>query len=130
VKPFMFREVVRTHPWVGLWTLFVWVCAMGAFFSSMSFLSAQTPAEVNSPGQEVMPPEWPAGVNNHGTYYHWWTIGQRPGFFAVSIAVMVWGVVTAIRAAIRNAKLRHPASAPDRQQPCGPKTGRTPAVGR
>src|SRR5688572_419352 len=50
----------------------------------VNFVAAVTP---HADGR--IPAEWSGGVMNHGAYYRWYTIQDRPYFFAVSLVGLV-----------------------------------------
>gem|GEM_PF-5494288 len=54
----------------------------------VSFLDAVTPEQANA-NNLPLPTGWTAGVMNHGSYYHWWTIQERPILFALSVFLLV-----------------------------------------
>ena len=55
----------------------------------LSFLVAQTPSEAITAGRPPMPPDWEAGVFNHGSYYPWYTIRSHPFLFALSVGSLI-----------------------------------------
>jgi hypothetical protein len=57
-------------------------------FSTVSFVDAITPEQANADNMPL-PSGWTAGVMNHGSYYKWWTIQQRPILFGVSLFILV-----------------------------------------
>ena len=61
---------------------------MPSFFSVVFFCNAVTPENSNG----SIPATWSAGVNNHGTYFEWYTISDRPILFAVSVCALVMSV--------------------------------------
>lgn len=68
---------------------------MACFLSVFSFLAAVTPEQ--SGGK--MPANWSAGVMNHGHYYEWYTIADRPRLFTgsciglVASTLYLWGSI-------------------------------------
>lgn len=74
MKPFAHRA------WVIVTATLAMLIGFPSFFSVISFLNAVTPEEA---GKHV-PAHWSAGVRNHGVYYEWYTISDRPVLFVVS----------------------------------------------
>jgi len=90
-------DPVRGNGWFGLWALAAWMFTLAGFFCVISFLSAELPRQINPPPGVVVPAQWPAAVRNHAEYYLWWTVPQRPLLFAVWLAALLYGPVTAFR---------------------------------
>ena len=62
------------------------------FLAIVSFLFAKSSRVIGAEGGT--PPEgWPAGVYNHGHYYGWWRISDRPDLFALSVVVFRMGTL-------------------------------------
>lgn len=76
-------ESVRKHAVISGLQLLASLLAMASFFSTNNFLHAVTPEQARADGNPL-PAGWTAGVMNHGSYYHWWTIQERPILFGVS----------------------------------------------
>jgi len=58
--------------------------AFPASFSTINFVIAVTPEQANA-NNLPLPLGWTAGVMNHGSYYRWWTIQEKPLLFALSV---------------------------------------------
>jgi len=71
-----------------------------AFFAAVSFYNAYTPQEALARYGSPLPEGWPAGVNNHGSYYKWWTNEQKPVLSALSVVTVVVGVLFLIASAL------------------------------
>jgi hypothetical protein len=71
------------HPVLAPVQVFVFFISMLAFLSTESFTSAVTPQQARA-ANRPLPPGWTAGVMNHGSYYNWWTIDQRPALYWLS----------------------------------------------
>ena len=65
-----------------------------SFYAVVSFASAEPAGSIRARGNDI-PSDWTAGVSNHGSYYRWWTIGERPIFFVLSVLGLVVGAVPA-----------------------------------
>jgi hypothetical protein len=63
-----------------------------SFFSVVSFAAAEPASVIRANGYDV-PPDWTAGVMNHGSYYRWYMIRERPVFFGLSVIGLILGVV-------------------------------------
>ena len=72
--------------------VFAFIIALPAFFTTVSFTAALTPDEAIERGKPL-PPGWTAGVMNHGEYYRWWTIREKPLLFGISLFALVAGVL-------------------------------------
>jgi hypothetical protein len=79
---------LRKHPVLSAAQVVAFLIALPAFFSTVSFMDAVTPEQARADNLPL-PPGWNAGVMNHGSYYHWWTIQDRPLLFGVSIFCLV-----------------------------------------
>jgi len=66
---------------VILLTLAGW---MAAGIVTINFMVAVTPEEARAKNLPL-PSGWTAGVWNHGSYYQWWTIQERPLLFGISV---------------------------------------------
>jgi hypothetical protein len=90
-------ESFRKHPILSVTQIVAFLVALPAFFATVSFLNALTPTEAVEKYAQPLPVGWAAGVMNHGQYYHWWTIQQRPFMFAASLLLLtaavlfIWG---------------------------------------
>jgi hypothetical protein len=85
-------DSLRKHPVLSAFQAVAFLIALPAFFSTVSFMNAVTPAQALADGSPL-PSGWSAGVMNHGSYYHWWTIQERPLLFAVSVSCVVASVL-------------------------------------
>jgi hypothetical protein len=89
---------------VILLTLVGW---MAAGITTINFMVAVTPEQARAKNLPL-PSGWTAGVWNHGSYYHWWTIQERPFLFGISIfylfacILFFWGREFWIRRLPRN----------------------------
>jgi len=87
----------RKRPFVSVAQVLAFLVALPAFFSTVSFTDALTPDQAIAKYEMPLPPGWTAGVMNHGRYYRWWTIQDRPVLFAASIfffaspMLFIWG---------------------------------------
>ena len=63
-----------------------------SFASVVSFLEAKTPSQFAEDGYRI-PPDWSAGVANHGRYREWWTIADHPVLFVASVVGLVGGLL-------------------------------------
>jgi hypothetical protein len=90
-------DPARGNGWFALWAFAAWLFTLAGFFCVVSFLSAERPGQINPPPGVVVPAQWPAAVFNHGQYYLWWTVAQRPFLFGVSLAALLYGPVTVVR---------------------------------
>ena len=82
-------ETRSRYIWLSVAQVLCCLLTFPAFFSVVSFLAAETPEQALDKGQKPLPAGWSAGVMNHGEYYHWWTISQRPVFFAFSLGALI-----------------------------------------
>jgi hypothetical protein len=88
----------RKHPVLSATQVFASLVALPAFFSTVSFMNAVTPEQARADSQPL-PPGWSSGVMNHGSYYHWWTIQEKPFLFGISIfclavsLLFIWGSI-------------------------------------
>ncbi|HLX68376.1 MAG TPA: hypothetical protein VKV04_02005 [Verrucomicrobiae bacterium] len=83
----------RKHPRLCVAQVFAFLIALPAFFSTVSFSSALTPGQAIAEYNKPLPPGWTAGVMNHGGYYRWWTIQQRPVLFGASVIFLAVGML-------------------------------------
>jgi hypothetical protein len=83
---------LRKHPVLAVFQVVAFLIALPAFFSTMSFVGAVTPEQARADGLPL-PPGWKAGVMNHGSYYLWWTIQERPFLFGISVFFLVTGLL-------------------------------------
>ena len=72
-----------------LFRFVVLVAGLPCFLSVVSFAVAVTPAEAVEKHSKPLPEGWTAGVMNHGKYYQWWPIGERPFLFTISWAGLI-----------------------------------------
>jgi hypothetical protein len=84
---------LREHPLLCVAQVLAFLIALPAFFSTMSFTSALTPEQVVAEFNKPLPSGWTAGVMNHGDYYRWWTIQERPILFGISVFFLVVGII-------------------------------------
>ena len=91
--PSQLLKSVKKRPWLSLGQILAAVISFPAFFSTVSFLVAITPEEALARGGATMPTHWEAGVMNHGEYYQWYTIGNHPFFFALSLTALVCSIL-------------------------------------
>jgi hypothetical protein len=76
---------LREHPLLCVTQVLAFLIALPAFFSTMSFTSALTSEQAVAEYNKPLPSGWTAGVMNHGDYYRWWTIQERPILFGASV---------------------------------------------
>jgi hypothetical protein len=103
----MFSQRIRNR--LHLATIFMvvgWV--FPSFFSTMSFFAAETPEEARAQGMNL-PSDWDAGVRNHGKYYRWWSISDRPFLFACSIGGLATGLASIWMHGIKETRRRREA---------------------
>jgi hypothetical protein len=81
--------IFRKHPLLSAAQVVAFVVALPAFFSTINFIVAVTPEQA----RDALPAGWSAGVMNHGDYYHWWTIQERPYFFGASLFCLVMSLL-------------------------------------
>ena len=92
-------SVLRRRPWVLALSIAAVAAMYPCFFSVVSFTSALSPEEAIEKWNKPLPPGWTAAVMNHGQYYRWWPIHERPVLFSVSLAGLIvsvgwlWGVL-------------------------------------
>ena len=79
----MFKRLF-VHVFKVLVILLLLVGYMLAGISVISFMAAVTPEEARAKNLPL-PSGWTAGVWNHGAYYHWWTIQEKPLLFGISV---------------------------------------------
>jgi len=85
-------ESFKRRPLLSILQLVSAVIMFPAFFSVVSFFVAETPQQAARLGHPL-PKGMSAGVMNHGKHYPWWTITQRPWFFALSAAVLATALI-------------------------------------
>src|SRR5438552_15713692 len=89
----------RKRPFVSVAQVLAFLVALPAFFSTVSFTGALTPDQAVAKYEMALPSGWTAGVMNHGRYYRWWTIQEKPVLFAASVfclaisMLFIWGSV-------------------------------------
>jgi hypothetical protein len=76
---------VRSHPVVWLLLAVAVLSTFVGFFWVMNFLVADTPAEALAKWSISLPPNWEAGVMNHGKYFEWYTISAHPFAFVGAV---------------------------------------------
>jgi hypothetical protein len=81
-------DSLRKHPVLAAVQVIAFLIALPAFFSTVSFMDAVTPEQARADSLP-MPSGWSAGVMNHGSYYQWWTIKDRPFLFGISAFCLV-----------------------------------------
>ena len=87
-------EYARSHPWRFVRDVVAFAIAVPCFFCVVSFFAALTPEEAIAKYGQPLPPGWTVGVMNHGQYYQWYLIGERPWLFAVTFAYLTsWGLI-------------------------------------
>src|SRR5262245_22902219 len=82
----------RKHPVLSVLQIAAFFIALPAFFSAVSFMNAISSEQAQAEGLPL-PSGWSAGVMNHGSYYRWWTISERPFLFAVSVSCVAMSVL-------------------------------------
>ena len=91
----------KENPKMAIWALVMCFLFIPAGFSVISFVVAETPEQVNTEaGRIVMDPDWSAGVMNHGEYYEWWTISDRPVLFLASVLILILAMATFVGALV------------------------------
>jgi small-conductance mechanosensitive channel len=89
--------IITGLAWRVMWVFAMWIFTLAGFFSVVSFLNADLPREIPVSASVEVPRSWPAAVRNHGHYYLWWTVSQRPLMFAFSVAFLLYGPMTLYR---------------------------------
>jgi hypothetical protein len=84
---------LREHPLLCVAQVLAFLIDLPAFFSTMSFTSALTPEQAVTEFNKPLPSGWTAGVMNHGDYYRWWTIQEKPILFGASVFFLAAGIV-------------------------------------
>ena len=79
---------MRSGPLLAALQIAAAVAMFPAFFCVVSFLTATSAAQAASAGKPL-PSGWTAGVMNHGAYYQWWLIQDRPVIFVLVVVVLV-----------------------------------------
>jgi hypothetical protein len=95
MKPDALQSIIkslRMRPALSIAQVLAFLIILPAFFSTESFVSAITPEQANAENMPL-PSGWTAGVINHGSYYQWWTIQQRPFLFGLSLFFLVAGLL-------------------------------------
>ena len=85
-------DSLRKHPVLSVVQVIAFFIALPAFFSTVSFINAVTPEQARA-NNLPLPLGWSAGVMNHGSYYQWWTIQERPFLFGFSIFCLVMSLL-------------------------------------
>src|SRR5690606_15479764 len=85
-------DKLRKHPDLAAVLLTAFAVAIPSFLSTISFIAAIDPEQARGNGQPL-PPGWSAGVMSHGSYYRWWTIGERPVLFGLSVFGLTTGML-------------------------------------
>jgi hypothetical protein len=85
-------ESLRKHPLLCAAQAIAFLILLPAFVSTVSFTDAVTPQQAIA-NDNPLPSGWTAGVMNHGQYYQWWTIQERPILFGLSSLSLVAGVL-------------------------------------
>jgi hypothetical protein len=102
----------QKHPVLSIAQVLAFLIALPAFFSTVSFFNAVTRSQARA-NNFPLPAGWTAGVMNHGSYYQWWTIHERPVLFGVSIFCLVasmlfiWGSLFWLWLLRRNYNSKH-----------------------
>ena len=92
-------SALKRRPVVLALSIVTFLAAYPCFFSVVSFAHALSPAEALAKWRKPLPVGWTAGVMNHGEYYRWWPVSERPVLFLVSLVgliaslVWLWGVL-------------------------------------
>jgi hypothetical protein len=86
-------ESLRKHRLLYAGEVLAFLICLPAFFSTLSFNDALTPQQAIARYSKPLPPGWSAGVMNHGAYYQWWTIQERPVLFGLSALCLVAGIL-------------------------------------
>jgi hypothetical protein len=85
-------ESFKKHPMLAMVQIVAAITAFPAFYSTVSFLVTDTSETAMRKGYPL-PKGWTAGVMNHGQYYKWWTISERPLLFALSITLLISALI-------------------------------------
>jgi hypothetical protein len=88
---FSFAEIRNKTLFITLYALSILV-SCSSFYSVVSFSHAEDAEAIRAKGYDV-PDGWPAGVFNHGEYYGWWGIEDRPVLFALSVMGLIISIV-------------------------------------
>lgn len=80
---------IRTHPVAAFFQVLFGLAAFIGFFCVLNFIVAETPNQGLAQYGVEMPPDWEAGVMNHGRYIRWYLISRHPFAFAGAIAWLV-----------------------------------------
>ena len=79
---------MRSRPLLAALQIAAAVAMFPAFFCVVSFTAATPATQAASEGRPL-PAGWTAGVMNHGEYYQWWLIRDRPVIFALAVFLLV-----------------------------------------
>ena len=77
-----------SRPLLATFQIVATLAMFPTFFSVVSFSAATSATEAASDGNPL-PSGWSAGVMNHGAYYRWWLIQDRPFMFAFSLFLLL-----------------------------------------
>jgi len=91
----MFRQsplvLFRQRPLRSALQVLAGVLHLAAGISLINFAVAYTPDEAKLVGH-TFPPDWSAGVMNHGTFYRWYTVNDAPVLFGFSVIVLILAI--------------------------------------
>jgi len=79
---------MRSRPLLAALQIAAAVAVFPAFLCVVSFVVATSAARAASEGKPLLS-GWTAGVMNHGEYYQWWLIRDRPVMFALAVFLLV-----------------------------------------
>jgi hypothetical protein len=79
-------------PWLYVLEAVLWLPVTGGAMSVLSFLNAESAAELLAKGKAI-PPGWEAAVRNHGFYYEWHLISTHVFHFIASLVVAVGAAI-------------------------------------
>lgn len=88
-----FFDSLRKHCLLYIVQAIVFLIVMPAFVSIINFSEAVTPEQAVSKYGQSLPFGWSVGVMNHGDYFQWWTISERPIMFGFSMFFLVAGLL-------------------------------------
>jgi hypothetical protein len=86
-------ELLRRHSLLYAAQAIAFLISLPAFVSAVNFIDAETPQQAIARNGKPLPPGWTAGVMNHGEYYRWWTIQERPVLFGLSALSLVAAIL-------------------------------------